>query len=574
MSDSETKPKRSWFLIIFSLPFAGVGIGLLVFSIIPTFYDVLRMSSWASTQAELVFAELDMQRGSESTTYLARARYSYQINGVYYTNDRVAISKRSDNIGSFQEDLGYRLEAAFAAKKPIEIWYNPEDPQDAIIDRSLRVGLLFFKLIFVVVFGGAGIGLLLFAWRHQDDYVPGHKGLGAPWLNYPAWADNKIRSAQKSKVKFTWFFAGIWNAISLPLSIFVVPDNLARGNYVALVALMFPIVGLGLLRWAIKTTADFRRYGDPVLMLDPFPGSIGGDFGGCVEIPCAQQAHFNLTLTCLNVKPNHGSDNETLETPIWQIEGASALTPTLHGGTLYFRFSIPDHLPSSEPPQTKHIYIKWRLDIECAHIEPQFSRQYEVPVFATGETARFAHEDAQQHPMMAKQQAADTQSALNIAIEPDGVIIKRGYGHNALAITPILLFGIIFIAAGSFFLHVGAPVFLPYIFILIGSVAAAGCLHSMLHKQTVRISADGIRLEKRYLGLFSFRQFIQREKIQYLALKQSYSTQHQGKYKTFYKLQACLAIGKPVPITGSIAGEAPAKYWLERICTLTGFGYR
>ena len=42
----------------------------------------------------------------------------------------------------------------------------------------------------------------------------------------------------------------------------MVPDNLARGNYVALVALMFPIVGLGLLRWAIKTTADFRRYGD------------------------------------------------------------------------------------------------------------------------------------------------------------------------------------------------------------------------------------------------------------------------------------------------------------------------
>ena len=53
--------------------------------------------------------------------------------------------------------------------------------------------------------------------------------------------------------------------------------------------------------------------------------------------------------------------------------------------------------------------------------------------------------------MMAKQQAADTQSALNIVIEPDGVIIKRDYGHNARAITPPLLFGIVFIAVGSFF---------------------------------------------------------------------------------------------------------------------------
>ena len=195
-----------------------MGIGLLVFSIIPTFYDVLRMSSWPSAQAELVLRSWTC-RSSKSTTYLARARYSYQINGVYYTNDRVAISRRSDNIGSFQEDLGYRLEAAFAAKNHRNL-VQPEDPQDTIINRSLRVGLLFFKLIFVVVFGGAGIGLLLFAWRHKDDYVPSHKGLEAPWLNYPAWADNKIRSAQKSKVKFTWFFAGIWNAISLPLKYF------------------------------------------------------------------------------------------------------------------------------------------------------------------------------------------------------------------------------------------------------------------------------------------------------------------------------------------------------------------
>lgn len=562
--------KRSWGLILFSLPFASVGIGLLVFSILPTFYDVLRMSGWASTQAELVYAELKSVPGSKSTTYLAQARYSYQINGVYYTNDRVAISGRSDNIGSFQEELGARLEAAFEAKQPIDIWYNPSDPQDSIIDRSLRVGLLFFKLIFVVVFGGAGIGLLLFACRHEDEYSPTSKNSDAPWLNYPAWAKNKIRSNQGSKVKFAWFMTGIWNAVALPLSIFVIPKNIANGNYVVAIALMFPIVGLFLLHWAIKITRDFRRYGDPVLVLDPFPGSIGGDFGGFIEFACQEQTHFNLTLTCFNVKPNHGSDNETVETAIWQTEGAAGLASALQGGRLQFRFSIPNDLPSSEPPKTKQNFIKWRLDIECDAIEPKFSRQFEVPVFATGKTASMAIEDAQQHPMVAKQQAEDALNALNIEFAPEGVIIKRGYWHNAKAISPILIFGLVFVAAGVFFLHVGAPAFLPVIFILIGFVATAGCLDSLLHEQKVAINAEGISIEKRYIGFLSSRRFIKRDKVHYLALKQSYSTQHEGKYKTFYKLQACLTLGKPVLITGSIAGEGAANYWLERISQHTG----
>ena len=53
--------------------------------------------------------------------------------------------------------------------------------------------------------------------------------------------------------------------------------------------------------------------------------------------------------------------------------------------------------------------------------------------------------------MMAKQQAADTQSALNIVIEPDGVIIKRDYGHNARAITPPLYLVLFLLLLGSFF---------------------------------------------------------------------------------------------------------------------------
>ena len=101
--------------------------------------------------------------------------------------------------------------------------------------------------------------------------------------------------------------------------------------------------------------------------------------------------------------------------------------------------------------------------------------------------------------------------------------------------------------------------FLPYIFILIGAVAAAGCLHSLLHKQTVRISADGIMLGETLFRIIFCSAIYSAGKIQYLALKQSYSTQHQGKYKTFYKLQACLAIGKP----SQLPAQLPARRQLN-----------
>jgi len=47
----------------------------------------------------------------------------------------------------------------------VPVWVNPSNPHESIIDRSLRPGLLAFKMVFVVMFGGFGVGLLFFVWR-------------------------------------------------------------------------------------------------------------------------------------------------------------------------------------------------------------------------------------------------------------------------------------------------------------------------------------------------------------------------------------------------------------------------
>ncbi len=64
------KPQRKWAILLFSLPFTGVGFGFLLFSIIPSLYDAVQMSDWHETQATVISSELKSYSG-DSTTYEA-----------------------------------------------------------------------------------------------------------------------------------------------------------------------------------------------------------------------------------------------------------------------------------------------------------------------------------------------------------------------------------------------------------------------------------------------------------------------------------------------------------------------
>lgn len=154
-----------WVMGLFALPFAAVGVGMLLLSALPTLYDWSRMQFWQPVNATLLAASLNSSRSSKSTSYHVTARYRYEVAGRAYEGERVAISGGGDNVGDFQEALGERLEQALRAGQPVQVWVNPSHPADAVIDRSLRPGLLAFKMVFVVLFGGVGVGLLVFVLR-------------------------------------------------------------------------------------------------------------------------------------------------------------------------------------------------------------------------------------------------------------------------------------------------------------------------------------------------------------------------------------------------------------------------
>lgn len=564
--------KRSWATILLGLPFAAVGIGLFCISILPTLYDWSRMSHWEPVSAELLDARLQRQRGEDSITYNVQARYRYIYDGQIYEQDRVAINTASDNIGDFQESLGRRLESLLATKASLEVWVNPERPEEAIIDRSLRLQLMLFKSVFVLVFGGIGIGIIIASWRKSNDLLEQPDAQQRPWLTHRAWADNKIRSEAKATVWFASIFAVIWNLISFPVAILILPSALADKDYPALIVLAFPLVGLGLAYWAIKATLDWRRFGDPVLVLDPFPGAIGGHFGAQLELPmtCTSGSLFKVVLNCLLVETSVGKDKETRESLHWQAEGLANVKSFTKTSLLSFYFNLPKQLPASEPEGGKR-YYRWRLDIESQQLQPAFARSYIVPVYATAEQSYSLYQDAETHPLLQESREQQIDTVSDIEQVPGGIRLYLPYGRAPGNKLVGLCCGLFFAGFGVLAWAKDAPLFFSLIFGGLGFGIFLYALYSLTNSLHVQLDQQGLKYQRRILGVLVSNVEVPRSQIKKLGYKESYSTTSGSKHETVYRVQVELVSGKTYTLVDSLKGRATADQMLESVSLLTGY---
>lgn len=164
LSAAERKQTLIGLLIgtVLAVPFAAAGLGILLFMTAPMVYDWARMQTWHSVPAQVESAALQSQKSSKgSTSYSVSTHYRYQVDGVEYTGSRASLTTRADNIGSFQEQLCYRLQSAERRGEPVPVWVNPAQPTESIVDRSLRPGLLALQLGLALAFGAFGGHLLV-----------------------------------------------------------------------------------------------------------------------------------------------------------------------------------------------------------------------------------------------------------------------------------------------------------------------------------------------------------------------------------------------------------------------------
>jgi len=149
-------------LVLVALMLMAASLGLLVFGVVPTVYDWSRMRQWQPVSAQVKFAERQ-ERGTArgGTDYVTLVSHLYAVNGTLYTGSRALIDNSGDGWARFHERFANRLQEAQRTGVPVQVWVNPQDPAESVVDRRLRFAPLLGDLAMVVLAGGGGLVLMM-----------------------------------------------------------------------------------------------------------------------------------------------------------------------------------------------------------------------------------------------------------------------------------------------------------------------------------------------------------------------------------------------------------------------------
>ena len=106
--------------------------------------------SWTKTPCRIVAAELVSQTGSDQPVYRTDFTYAYQVDGKNYVGKRDSVLTTYSKHSVAQD----RLRALPVGAEAV-CYVNPNDPADAILDRSVSGG----ELLIFWVFGGSAIAM-------------------------------------------------------------------------------------------------------------------------------------------------------------------------------------------------------------------------------------------------------------------------------------------------------------------------------------------------------------------------------------------------------------------------------
>jgi hypothetical protein len=548
---------------LFALPFFAVGVWML-WSISSSLYDAWQMQDWVQVEAKLVRGGYETNSGDDSDTYEAFAEYSYTYGGERYKGGRVSLSSGGDNIGDYQQEMGRRLQSQAASGSTIIVYVDPDAPHESIIDRNVRWGLIGFKSIFLFVFGGVGLGLLIFVWRaspEKDATRPEYKD--SPWLLNDAWQTPTIRSSSRTAMWGAWAFAAFWNLISAALPFLLYEEVVEKENYIALIGLLFPLVGIGLLVWAIRRTLEWRRFGPAPVTLDPFPGSIGGHVGGTIDLnlPFDPAARFRVTLNNLHSYiSGSGKSRSRKEEAEWQDAMAAHAEHGASGTRLIFRFDIPEGLDASDVDHDDSYYL-WRLNLHAELPGTDLDRDYDIPVYATATQSRHLSDRAVQKAR-AEQDLIDDESVgaiISIRNGPSGKQMIYPMGRHVGPSLGGLIVGAIFAAMGWYLVFEEGHSIFGSVFAVVGSLIGIFCLYLLFNSLEVSKEAGSIKVVRKLLGIPVSNKQMHQNSFERFKKKSTMKTQSGGKHIIYYSVYAIDRQGNEIVLGEGFKGESEAK---------------
>ena len=418
---------------------------------------------------------------------------------------------------------------------------------------------------------------------------------GAPWLSDKRWRDNRIRSNARGQLMSMGIGLLVITGVSAVLLVTLLPRLLAGTvEAAAWLAMMFPVVAVGLAIAFVRKLLAWRRVGPVELELDPFPGSIDGQVGGTfwIDTSVAEETPFEVGLDCLYSYIRRSSDNKSTrsERSVWHATGPGMLVTTGSSAAVQFRFDVPPDLPYSEEHLDEREYHLWRVSLKGEAGGVKLDRHYQVPVFASGERSGIAVDtsgaDAQRQTdsttaILARLEDGryeDTQLARHAKFLPqrNALEVRQGIGRNRVFGGFCLVFAVVpgVIAwqfwqqpaddiIGAFF---SASALIPGAVSLLASLAVIYLLFNSLR---TRIDRDGVASQRRVLGIKVRDRAVAAGAITGLTLHRSGSTGSGSRRIEHLDLRAMTATGHVTLVEG-IDHRPPAEALRRHLGGLLG----
>ena len=561
-----SQSKKNWGGLLFGLLFLFAGLATAYVTAGSMIYGYIKSSNWVEVKAQLSSLKLNYHQGDDSTTYSVSGTYSYQYGGVVYTSSDISLSKGSDNIGSYWQDLHDKLQHDRSNGNVIAL-VNPSNPSKSILDRTLRVYSLIFGAVFAFIFGGLGVFIALAAWKGKPSKARQSQHI----------SKDGIPSKEKAGFDFLLGFGAIFFVIGTGIGSMAIPKELAKGNHWVLLILIFAFIGLSLMVYALKQKALFKKFGPTPLTIDPQNPGLGGEFGASLLL--FSKAHNSFidppvvmsTLRCIR---RYRSGKNTSSRTIWE-ESFPAYTKFVSNG---LRISTKFHIPAdgrASKQWSDGDGIEWELLIEGDFNGSGYGKlERSWPVFVDAvkpvlnssiEILRSFVDRADQM-LNAEAQVSALEQIKLLESERHIDLISAAGRHWFGALLGII-FGGIFAGVGWF--TVGEGWWPGYVFLLIGVLVLLACLYSIgssistrldKHARLIRINNYwfGIPLGHQECAIFSSDQF---------SLKQTMSTSD-GKRTTRYFSLKFEYNGRRFTLAKSIRGKREALALKQKVTSL------
>ena len=541
----KTRGKRNFSvgcLVLFALPFAGVGVGMGVM-VARTLVDHVAMRSWAEVPARIVAAKLDVSSG-DGDTYRTTATYVYTYAGRQYTGQRVSLHGGSDNIGTFHQRVHAELSRHQKSGEPFRCYVDPDNPDEAVLYRDLRWEMLGFYLIFVLLFGSFGFGMLiggLIDWRKsRGAAAAAAERPEEPWLWKPDCAAGRIRSSNKAVMYFLIGFACFWIVISSPIW-FMLPAAIGRRDFTEMWLVIFPIVGIGLAVAALVAVLHRLRYGESTFEMAKVPGVVGGILARVVRVPVkvTPREGFRVTLSCVQIDTGGESTSKTV---FWEDEQTIAcelLQDDREQSAVPVLFGIPYDQPETSCEQGT-TEIVWRLAVKADEPGFDYSASFDVPIFKTpGSDPDFQPDKSALAPYLAlPDPEADLARAGVIKTpSPDGPGTRYVFpaARHLGMILGFTLFVLIWSAVIAGMIYLGAGILFPIGFGLFGLLFVYFAADLWCYQSTIDVFGRQVVVSRGYLGLVKTKR-LDIDKIEKVFHKESMRSGNTAYYDVHFDL--------------------------------------